>query len=82
MDLLDLLKAQVFYIYKLIENVIIYKYKILMLVIFKIIMQHLKGFNKCQNYIIKSLILSFCKKYLLRKKNFWVLFINFELKKL
>ena len=73
LDLIDLFKAQVFYIYKIIKIIIIYKNKYLVFVIFQIIKLYYRNFNNIQKFIIMNFILSFCKKFFFRKKYYQML---------
>lgn len=70
MNLLDLRKAQSFYINKLIKIVIVSKDKHLILSAFKIVASSFKSLNNSQKLIIMSFITSFCKNYLSKEKNY------------
>lgn len=78
MNLLDLTKAQTFCINKLIKIVIVSKDKHLVLTAFKIVTSSFKGLNNSQKLIIISFITSFCKNYLSKKKNYWMVLTNFR----
>ena len=59
LSLIDLLKAQTFYIHKILEIVIIYKNKNFILIAFQILMLTLKYFNNNKKLAIVSFILYF-----------------------
>lgn len=64
----DLLKAWTLSIYELMEVVVVNEDEDLIFVAFQVVAPTLKGFNDSQELLIVSLILSFDKYYLSKKK--------------
>lgn len=70
---MHLLIAQVFYIYKVMQIIVICKNERFMLIIFEIVLQYLKNFNNGQNLIVIALVVDFGKDYSLREENYQIL---------
>ena len=64
--LADLVRAQTFYIYKMIEVVIIGKYKYFVLAIFEIVAPYFEHLSNGQNHNIVSFISSFGWNYFMQ----------------
>ena len=67
--LTNLFEAKIFCIYKKTKNIIIYKNKNFIFIIFDIITLNLKYFNNAKKFVISSFVLSFYKTHLLKKEN-------------
>ena len=66
-SLINLSRAQIFYIYETTKVVIIYKNKYLIFITFQIVILCFKDFDNSQKFAIISFILSFCKIYFFKK---------------
>ena len=70
LGLVDLTKAQTFYIHELMEVIIISKDKNFIFTIFQIVTLSLKNFNNSQEFLIVSLVSSLNGNYLLMEKSY------------
>ncbi len=70
LGLLNLTRAQAFYIYKLIEVVVVCKDNNLIFIAFQIVVPRLKGFNDSHELLVVNFIANLNKDYFLREKGY------------
>lgn len=69
LGLVNLTKAQVFYIYELTEVITVNKEKDLIFTTLKVIVLNFKGFNNSQAFLIIYFVASLGRDHFLREKN-------------
>lgn len=78
---LDLTSSWTLYIHKLIGVDLINKDENFKFIVFQVVVLSIRGFNNSKEFLIVNLISSLGRDNFLKKKDYWVLFASFELRK-